>query len=376
MANIFYTIELTEFGGDSGPFYAVYNSTDCNTYNYVDVVNLPNLGSQVTLVMDDLTTCVKLKSTGDFDNEVISGSGIPTPTPLPLSYRATLVDKNSTGPNYNVLQATGSSVNFEQFDEVTLDEGQSAIIYPSASVSAIQLQSVGTCDTTETFYVGGGPTPTPTPTATIVPTPTPGATSTPTPTPTATSVGPTPTPTTTPLGPSPTPTPTQTPTPTPNYQPQTLKYVTFGGGTGACISNNTEVVYPDSSTFAVATYIYSDSSGINPAPIRTWSDGSVWRNSDATGLLGPNNSCTIPPTPTPTTATQNVEIRECGGFQVWYVTLPSSGFPNGFAFKLTSPGGTLNGTKCWEIINNNHTGTIDFSVTINDFFIDCGSCTP
>ena len=191
MALYTYTIELTEFGGDSGPTYNVYYSTDCSSYTYADTVTLPNLGSQVEVELDELTTCVKLISVGEFTNEVISGSGVPTPTPLPLTYRATLLDKNSTGPNYNVLQNTGSGVDFDRFQVINVpNEGDSALLYPSASVAAIQIESVGTCDTVQTIILGALPTPTPTPTPTAG-----GPTPTPTTSPTATPVPPTPTPT-------------------------------------------------------------------------------------------------------------------------------------------------------------------------------------
>ena len=293
MALDFYQIALTEFGGDSGPYYTVAYSTDCNTYTTVSTpVFLPQSGSVATTQLDENTTCVKLTSTGNFTNEVISGSAIPTPTPLPLSYKVTLTEKNNSGDTYNVRQVLAGETRFDALTSVNLSsEGDTAMIFPSASVAGILLQSVGVC-TNEVVKNISGSIPQPTPTATAAPTPTP-------------------------TGPTPTPTSTGFPTPTPTFGPTATP-------------------------------------GATPTPTPT----------------------TLPPTPTPspTSAGQNVAIRECGGSQVWYVTLPSSGFPNSFAFRLTSPGGTLDGSKCWEIINNNYTGAIDFSVIINQLYLDCQSC--
>ena len=221
MALLTYTIQITQFGGDSGPTYNVYSSSDCSVYGYATTVDLPGLGSQINVELDDTTTCVKLISTGEFQNEVISGSGVPTPTPLPLTYRATLLDKNSTGPNYNALQATGSSIDFQRFQVINVpNEGGSALLYPSSSVSAIQIESVGTCNTIQTIDLALLPTPTPTPTPTgLTPTPTPG--------------GPTPTPS---------PSPTISPTPTPTLGPTGSLYTVLEcGDAGGCTYSYTDV---------------------------------------------------------------------------------------------------------------------------------------
>lgn len=279
MALYTYTIEITEFGGDSGPTYNVYYSTDCSSYTYADTVTLPGLGSQVEVELDELTTCVKLISTGEFTNEVISGSAIPTPTPLPLTYRATLLDKNSTGPNYNALQITSISGSFDRFQVINVpNEGDSALLYPSASVAAIQIESVGTCDTVQTIIVGDLPTPTPTPTPTATgPTPTPTVSSTPTPTPTAT--GPTPTPTTSP-----------TPTPTAGCFTLTNVYSSTAGDVDVCCAQVTpKTVYSDAATLASTTAIYTDNTCSTIRTTTTWyttnfSDYYIW---NGLSLQGP-----------------------------------------------------------------------------------------
>tara|TARA_R110000803_G_scaffold83898_2_gene149959 strand:+ start:385 stop:1251 length:867 start_codon:yes stop_codon:yes gene_type:complete len=248
-----------------------------------------------------------------------------------------------------------------------LDEGwQTTEIYGSYIV-----RSNGICVNAVTVDVQAI-TPTPTPAGTSTPTPTATTPSTPTPTPTPVPGQPTPTPV-----PTNTPTPTPTPSSTPNYAPTIIGYATLGAGNASCTSTATDVVYLDGSTLVTANYIYADPNGVTAAPIRTYSNSTVWRNSDVNGLLSqPVNSCTVTPTPTPTTATQNVQIQDCNAGTVYQVTLPNNGFPNGFTFKLTSPGGTLNGTKCWKIIDYQWSGAIDFPVLINSFYSYCGACTP
>jgi hypothetical protein len=220
--------------------------------------------------------------------------------------------------------------------------------------------------------------PTPTPTVSPSPTPTPsnspGAGVTPTPSP---SVSKTPTPT-----PSVTATPgasaTPTPTPSTNLSEVDLRYVTFGGATGACNSLNLDTVWLDSSTFAVATKIYANSAGTAFAPIRTWSDGFVWRNSDVNGNLTFPESCTAP-TPTPTTSPRDViyEVRECGGFTNYYFSINSSGLPNDLAIKVTGDFSTFPNGKCWEIIDA-LVGSVpvDYYVSLDSVFPGCIACSP
>lgn len=221
-----------------------------------------------------------------------------------------------------------------------------------------------------------GPTPTPTisptasPTPTTSPTPTPSGTPGPTstPVPTATPVQPTGTPT-----PSPTATsigPTPTPTPVPHWpivacNPSLPGCYTYLQPAGV---GQKYVDY----TFTPPEYYYYNGGGPVPGDQGNPCLGIQIVSGDLTGCVTPTP---VPPTATP--QSQVVEITECGGFTVWYVRLlGTSGLPQGFAIKATSAGGTLNGTKCWEITNPNHPGTIDFDATVTNFYIDCSACTP
>ena len=343
MALISYGIQLTSAPVNSGPQYAVSYSTNCTTYTYAGLIDLPASSSIAYVDIEETSTCIKLSSTGNCTNEVVSGS-----TPSASDYNTHLVvltQKNGSGPEFAVSETTSSL--FTNIDTIELPaQGSSAIIEPSDDAIAIRLTSLGTCTNSLTKPITpSGPTPTPAPV-------------TPTPTPTV----------------SPTPTPTPSPTPQPGLLWYKLEACNLGPAND-CYT----YIQP-----SIASQRYADYSQ-NPIVFYEWDN--VAPLSSYQGIPCPNiqivpnqSGCpTIQPTPTPTPApsTQNVEIRDCNGTQVWYVQLTNaSQFPNGFAIKLTSSGGTLDGSKCWEIINNNYQGQIDFQVTVDEVNLDCDNCIP
>lgn len=260
------------------------------------------------------------------------------------------------------------------------------------------------------------PTPTPTPTPTTSPTPTPSSTG-PTATPTNTPTG-TPTPTATSVG------PTSTPTPTPTSTPSFATFFINGDGTNgfntngeACTGGNTSfAIYTQAqysnytSWSAFNTRFYTDTAlttpfdgqglywGVNTTNL---SSPERWVAIVGSGFLNSHNLCPTPtptatptptptpvpptatvsptptetPTPTPTPQTLKAEIQQCGGFTVWYVEFTDlSSLPANFAVKSNHP--NLIG-NCWEIINPNYTGPLDFSTTTSEFpFSSCLSCLP
>lgn len=364
MALISYGIQLTSKAVNAGPVFNVYYSTDCSSYTYAGRVNLQTTSSIDYANVEETSTCIKLESVGNCSNEVVSGS-----SPSSSSYNThliTLIEKNGAGPEF-IVSETSSSL-FTYLDTIELaSEGASAVIEPDPQSVAIRLRSNGVCQTTQTRIISGSvPLPTPTPTATVGPTPT------------ATAVPPTPTPTPSPTGPTPTPTATSVgPTPTPTATGVPLQYyrIVACEGVAECYT----YIQPD-----VASQRYVDYSQ-SPVEYYTWDNTSSVSGDQGNPctsiqkVTGESGCPTITPTPTPTSTpqTQNVEIRDCNGFQVWYVQLQNaSQFPNGFALKLTSPGGTLNGTRCWEIIDNNYQGSIDFTATVDEVNLDCNSCVP
>ena len=198
---------------------------------------------------------------------------------------------------------------------------------------------------------------TPTP---IPPTPTPVVpTSTPGPGPTSTPIPPTPTPTPTPIQP--------TATPVPHW-----KIDSCDPAYPSCYTN----IPPDQASQQYVDYSQS------PIVFYTWDNTSPVPGDQGNPCLGIQKvsgaaGC-ITPTPVPPTATpftQNIEITECGGFTVYYVTVSGTGYlTSGLGLKLTSAGGTLDGTRCWEVTNPNHTGPIDFSATVIQVRPDCFGC--
>lgn len=64
-------ITLTEKGANSGPYYALYTSLDCNVYTFQENIYLPSIGSSIVIEIADNDQCVKLISLGICTNEVI-----------------------------------------------------------------------------------------------------------------------------------------------------------------------------------------------------------------------------------------------------------------------------------------------------------------
>jgi len=194
----------------------------------------------------------------------------------------------------------------------------------------------------------------------VTPTPTPGPTSTPTPTP-----GPGPTPTPTPI------VPTATPTPTPTGVPH-WKIDSCDPAYPSCYTN----IPPDTASQQYVDYSQT------PVVFYTWDNTSPVPGDQGNPCLGIQKvsgaaGC-ITPTPVPPTATpfvQNIEITECNGFTVYYVQVTGTGYLTaGLSIRATSAGGTLDGSRCWEVTNPNHTGPIDFSATVIQVRPDCYGC--
>ena len=64
-------ITLTDKGTNSGPYYALYTSIDCNVYTFQENVFLPSIGSSIVVDIPDNDECVKLISLGVCTNEVV-----------------------------------------------------------------------------------------------------------------------------------------------------------------------------------------------------------------------------------------------------------------------------------------------------------------
>ena len=259
----------------------------------------------------------------------------------------------------------------------TLDSGwQTSEVYDVYIV-----RSTGTC--TNKVDVNLEATPTPTATATPTPTATPTATPVgPTPTPTAATPTPTaatPTPTPTPTGV--TPTPTATPTPTSALYEVTLRYRTTGApNEDACsIQSQTDTFYIDGAQLQTANYAYNDPFATSPVVGGyTLSDGTTYREVVVNGQLDVNFSCvSVTNTPTPTTPTQLMQVRECGGFTTYgFSMVYGSQLPVNGAMKVTGVNQSFPDGKCWEILDNAYTGVIDYAVTFDSFSPDCNSCVP
>ena len=243
MALINYTIQLSTTPVNSGPYYDVLYSSDCTSYTSAGQVLLPDTSTLALVVIDDTFTCIKLQSSGNCGNNVVSGS-----SPSTSFYNTKLIEltyKGTTGPSYDMGYSNNGTA-FTPMYPIVLDNigSTQSVEFPSGSV-AMRLTAGEPCNTEVERAFIPQPTPTataipPTPTATsIVSTPTPTATYNPTPTPTA--GGPTPTPSPTAVTfPTPTPTPTATavvvtPTPTPASVNYFARFVTCSDPNGLII---------------------------------------------------------------------------------------------------------------------------------------------
>jgi len=229
MALISYGIQLTSKAVNAGPSFAVEYSTDCVNYTFAGRVTLQNTASIDYVDIEETSTCIKLTSRGNCQNEVVSGS-----TPSSSSYNthlATLTQKNGSGPEFIVSQDTGSGL-FNAFDTIELAaQGASTPIEPDENALAVRFRSNGVCQTSQTIQIAG-PTPTPSPT---------------------------PSPTPVPPTPSPTPAPTATPGPTPTtcYTFYTIYKSNLSATDACCNQNITGPVYLNGTSLATATAVYS-----------------------------------------------------------------------------------------------------------------------
>ena len=261
MALINYSIQLSTTPVNSGPLYDVFYSSDCTTYIAAGQVQLPDTSAIGLVEIDDTFTCIKLQSSGNCFNNVVSGS-----SPSTSFYNTKLIEltyKGTTGPSYDMGYSNNGTA-FTPMYPIVLDNigSTQSVEFPSGSV-AMRLTAGEPCNTEVERAFIPQPTPTataipPTPTATsIVSTPTPTATYNPTPTPTA--GGPTPTPSATAVAvPTPTPTPTATGvivTPTPTPVPSTFyaRFVT-------CDDPNGLILQVQSSSVIDTSLIFSSNS--------------------------------------------------------------------------------------------------------------------
>lgn len=97
MADIIKQIELTEHN-QSGPYYNVYWTADCNTYTPVveNPVYLPYLGSTANVTVDDTYVSIKMVSIGQCTNEIISGSCTTTTTTTTTGTTTTTTTSTTT----------------------------------------------------------------------------------------------------------------------------------------------------------------------------------------------------------------------------------------------------------------------------------------
>jgi hypothetical protein len=81
MSNTLKRIALNERGENSGPDYQVFSSLDCQTYTLIGNVNLPQVGSEASVIVPQNTLCLKLVNINSTcDNEVIKVIGTTTTT--------------------------------------------------------------------------------------------------------------------------------------------------------------------------------------------------------------------------------------------------------------------------------------------------------
>ena len=163
-----------------------------------------------------------------------------------------------------------------------------------------------------------------------------------------------------------TPTPTATATPTPTPTPTLYTELIVCGGNPA----SPTAWYLGSLTYGQNLY----NTGTNTCYLAvgtTYSPGSPV----VTGIVDGCACATPTPTPTPTPLpTQNIQVQECGTSSPTYgVTINTTGLGVGLAVKMNGGSGVLNG-KCWEVIDANYGGTIDYSATYVQAYLNCTSC--
>ena len=91
-----------------------------------------------------------------------------------------------------------------------------------------------------------------------------------------------------------------------------------------------------------------------------------------------------PATTTTSTTTlpppMRIEVGPCSGVGATYIiTLPytTQGLTNGLGIKLEKAGTPFDGLVCWNILNAEATGTVDYyTVNVTSISVNCASCTP
>jgi len=144
MALIDYEIRLNSVPISSGPIYDVYYSNNCSSYTFAGQVKLPTTESRGFVQVDDAFTCIKVQSTGNCDNYVVSGS---SPEVSPYNTKLVeLTEKGTTGPTYTLEYSDGGI--YTAMGDVLLDNigADVSIDFPS-NADGMRLTSQGVCDT-------------------------------------------------------------------------------------------------------------------------------------------------------------------------------------------------------------------------------------
>jgi hypothetical protein len=391
MANVNITVTLGTKGNDAGPLYDIYYSADCVSYTIVSSnAYLPFVGSQTTVIVPDTTRCIKLVNLNGVcdDNFVVSGSADPTTTTTiaPTTTTTTTITPTTTttlspttttlaptttttfGVSYcwKIVNTTAGSLNVEYYNTIN----EPVIIgVPGGS--------------TDYLCVYGGTTPTGDPGVTIelcgiqctssdsctncVP-------------PTTTTAAPT----------------------TTTLAPTTTTTTVLNGFR---ITRCSDGLPYDVSVNPASVLVVGDVFKSNSTPLggdQCWSvDATSTGPYDYTNILEtviyadcfdcqatlPTTTTTLTPTTTvaPTTTTTAAPttylVEPCGGgLGPYIVTLASGDTPSGIgqAYKISGNSGAgFNGTTCWEVLEVNPVGSIDYSnLAFGSVFSNCAECNP
>ena len=145
---------------------------------------------------------------------------------------------------------------------------------------------------------------------------------------------------------------------------------------------STGTYYLDTASLSNATAVFTDALLTTKAADGWYQSGNISRRQVAGVLVAGESACvscdgprpTVNPPIPPVVTTQNIQIKECGGTTIFGVQINVSGLLVGEAVKITDPTGFFNEFACWEIINDNYTGIIEYNVSYYDGYIDCSDC--
>ena len=110
--------------------------------------------------------------------------------------------------------------------------------------------------------------------------------------------------------------------------------------------------------------------------IRDSSNGTSLPGTVVTNLTYAGTTGCPPATPPASTQPQTLkaQITNCGGSTTYFVEFTNhSTLPEGFAIESSQI--NLDG-QCWQIIDNEYPGPIDFSTTTDNVYSSCASCLP